>query len=170
MKFGFICELDESDRRRPCKNRVPASLRCEVLDVSCSGYYARINRAESDRAKKGRQTHRDHHKYPRRSRRISCGFLTLRPFAPGRISRPLLMGIYAKWLAGRSIATCRPVWSPMPSGWRSIGNNRNRRCRHSFRPRQAIYEPRVPQPRARERHHSVSRNTGSCVGKAMAES
>ena len=49
MKFAFIHELAEEERRKPRAERVPVSLMCEVLAVSRQGYYAWKNRAASDR-------------------------------------------------------------------------------------------------------------------------
>lgn len=51
MKFAFIRDLDESERRKPRKERIPVSLMCEVLEVSRSGFYAWLARDKSDRAK-----------------------------------------------------------------------------------------------------------------------
>lgn len=51
MKFAFIRDLDEEERRKPRQERLPVSLICEVLDVSRSGFYAWLSRAKSDRAK-----------------------------------------------------------------------------------------------------------------------
>lgn len=51
MKFAFIQDLDEEERRKPRKDRIPVSLMCEVLVVSRSGYYSWLDRDESDRAK-----------------------------------------------------------------------------------------------------------------------
>ena len=51
MKFAFICDLNEEERRKPRRERIPVSLMCEVLDVSRTGFYAWLTRAESDRAK-----------------------------------------------------------------------------------------------------------------------
>lgn len=51
MKFAFIGGLDEEERRKPRKERIPVSLMCEVLDVSRGGFYAWLTRAKSDRAK-----------------------------------------------------------------------------------------------------------------------
>ena len=51
MKFAFICDLNEEERRKPRQERIPVSLMCEVLDVSRTGFYAWLTRAESDRAK-----------------------------------------------------------------------------------------------------------------------
>ena len=50
MKFAFIRDLDEEERRKPRKDRIPVSLMCEVLDVSRSGFYAWLTRATSNRA------------------------------------------------------------------------------------------------------------------------
>jgi putative transposase len=51
VKFAFICDLDEEEQRKPRKERIPVSLMCEVLDVSRSGFYAWLARAQSERAK-----------------------------------------------------------------------------------------------------------------------
>lgn len=34
MKFDFIRDLDEEERRKPRAERIPVSLMCAVLDVS----------------------------------------------------------------------------------------------------------------------------------------
>jgi transposase InsO family protein len=52
VKFAFICDLDEEERRKPRKERIPVSLMCEVLEVSRSGFSAWLTRAKSDRMKK----------------------------------------------------------------------------------------------------------------------
>lgn len=49
MKFAFIRDLDEEERRKPREERIPVSLMCEVLDVSRSGFYAWLSRAQSAR-------------------------------------------------------------------------------------------------------------------------
>lgn len=51
MKFAFIRDLDEEERRKPRDERIPVSLMCQVLDVSRSGFYAWLGRADSDRAR-----------------------------------------------------------------------------------------------------------------------
>ncbi|HZC02897.1 MAG TPA: IS3 family transposase, partial [Gammaproteobacteria bacterium] len=51
IKFAFICDLDEEERRKPRKERIPVSLMCEVLDVSRGGFYAWLTRAKPDREK-----------------------------------------------------------------------------------------------------------------------
>lgn len=51
MKFAFIHGLNEEERRKSHKDRIPVSLMCEVLEVSRSGYYFWLDRDESDRAK-----------------------------------------------------------------------------------------------------------------------
>jgi hypothetical protein len=51
VKFFFIRDLNEEERRKPRKERIPVFLMCEVLDVSRSGFYAWLTRATSDRAK-----------------------------------------------------------------------------------------------------------------------
>jgi putative transposase len=51
VKFAFIRDLNEEERREPRKERIPVFLMCEVLDVSRSGFYAWLTRATSDRAK-----------------------------------------------------------------------------------------------------------------------
>ena len=67
MKFGFIRDLDEEERRKPRKDRIPVSLMCEVLDVSRSGLYAWLKRDRSDREKDDaeltgviKKIHKDH--------------------------------------------------------------------------------------------------------------
>jgi putative transposase len=67
VKFAFIRDLDEEERRKPRKERIPVWLMCEVLDVSRGGFYAWRGRAESARAKDDaelteiiRQIHADH--------------------------------------------------------------------------------------------------------------
>lgn len=54
MKFAFIRDLDGEERRKPREARIPASLMCEVLEVSRSGFYAWLKRDRSDREKKTR--------------------------------------------------------------------------------------------------------------------
>jgi len=51
VKFAFIRDLNEAERRKPRSERIPVFLMCEVLDVSRSGFYAWLTRATSDRAK-----------------------------------------------------------------------------------------------------------------------
>ena len=51
MKFAFIRDLDEEERRKPRKARIPVSLMCEVLTVSRSGFYSWLKRDRSDREK-----------------------------------------------------------------------------------------------------------------------
>lgn len=51
MKFAFMQDLDEEERRKPRRDRIPVSLMCDVLEVSRSGYYSWLDRDESDRAK-----------------------------------------------------------------------------------------------------------------------
>lgn len=51
MKFCFIRDLDEEERRKPRRGRIPVSVRCEVLEVSRSGFYAWQSREKSERAK-----------------------------------------------------------------------------------------------------------------------
>jgi transposase InsO family protein len=52
VKFSFIRDMNEEERRKPRRNRIPVSLMCEVLDVSRSGFYAWHSRDQSERAKK----------------------------------------------------------------------------------------------------------------------
>lgn len=51
VKFVFIQDLDEEERRKPRTDRIPVSLMCDVLEVSRSGYYAWLGRELSNRAK-----------------------------------------------------------------------------------------------------------------------
>jgi putative transposase len=52
VKFAFIRDMDEEERRKPRKaDRIPISLICEVLGMSRSGYYAWLKREKSDREK-----------------------------------------------------------------------------------------------------------------------
>lgn len=51
MKFAFIRDLAEEERRKPRSERIPVSLMCEVLEVSRPGYYAWLRRATSNRAR-----------------------------------------------------------------------------------------------------------------------
>ena len=67
MKFAFIRDLDEEERRKPRKARIPVSLMCEVLKVSRSGFYAWLQRDRSDREKEDtelsgviKKIHEDH--------------------------------------------------------------------------------------------------------------
>ena len=50
VKFTFIRDLDEEERRKPRRERIPVSLMCEVLEVSRSGFYAWLSRITSERA------------------------------------------------------------------------------------------------------------------------
>jgi len=40
VRFAFIQGMEEDERRKPRKERIPTSLICEVLEVSRAGYYA----------------------------------------------------------------------------------------------------------------------------------
>jgi putative transposase len=67
VKFTFIRDLDEEERRKPRKDGIPVSLMCEVLDVSRSGFYAWLKRDRSDRDKEDvelteviKKIHEDH--------------------------------------------------------------------------------------------------------------
>ena len=51
MKFAFIRDLDEEERRKPRPARIPVSLMCEVLEVSRCGFYAWRKRDRSEREK-----------------------------------------------------------------------------------------------------------------------
>jgi putative transposase len=67
VKFAFIDDLVEDERRKPCTQRIPVTLICQVLGVARSGYYAWKRRAESNRAHKDaelaeviKQIHEEH--------------------------------------------------------------------------------------------------------------
>jgi transposase InsO family protein len=67
VKFAFIDDLVEDERRKPRARRIPVTLICQVLGVARSGYYAWKRRAESDRARKDaelaeviKQIHEEH--------------------------------------------------------------------------------------------------------------
>lgn len=51
MKFAFIRDLDEAERRKPRAQRIPVSVMCDVLEVSRSGYYAWQKRDTAERAR-----------------------------------------------------------------------------------------------------------------------
>jgi transposase InsO family protein len=49
VKFAFIRDLADEQRRKPRQERIPVALMCEVLEVSRSGYYAWRCRAPAQR-------------------------------------------------------------------------------------------------------------------------
>ena len=51
VKFAFIAEMDEENKRRPREERFPVIFICEMLEVSRQGYYAWKKRAPSARQK-----------------------------------------------------------------------------------------------------------------------
>ncbi len=51
MKFAFILDMNEEERRKPRRDRIPLSLMCEVLEVSRAGFYAWRCRSRSKRAR-----------------------------------------------------------------------------------------------------------------------
>jgi putative transposase len=67
VKFAFIRDMGEDERRKPRRDRIPLSLMCAVLDVSRAGFYAWHSRARSERASEDeelteiiRQIHEEH--------------------------------------------------------------------------------------------------------------
>ena len=52
VKFAFIAEMDEENKRKPRVERFPVTFMCEMLEVSPQGYYAWKKRAPSARDKK----------------------------------------------------------------------------------------------------------------------
>lgn len=67
MKFAFIRDMNEEERRKPRRDRIPLSVMCEVLEVSRAGFYAWQGRARSERASEDeelteiiRQIHAEH--------------------------------------------------------------------------------------------------------------
>lgn len=49
MKFAFIADMAEENKRRPREERFPVAFMCEMLGVSRQGYYAWAKRAPSER-------------------------------------------------------------------------------------------------------------------------
>jgi putative transposase len=49
VKFAFIAEMAEENKRRPREERFPVMFMCEMLGVSRAGYYAWAKRAPSER-------------------------------------------------------------------------------------------------------------------------
>ncbi len=68
MKFAFIRDMEEGERRKPRRrDRIPTLLICEVLEVSRSGYYAWKSRPKSNHSLEDaeltvliKQIHADH--------------------------------------------------------------------------------------------------------------
>jgi putative transposase len=52
VKFAFITEMDEENKRKPRGERFPVTFMCEMLAVSTQGYYAWKKRTPSARDKK----------------------------------------------------------------------------------------------------------------------
>jgi transposase InsO family protein len=68
VKFAFIRDMEEDERRKPRRERIPTSLICEVLDVSRAGYYAWKTRPQSNRDREDaeiivliKKIHAEHH-------------------------------------------------------------------------------------------------------------
>ena len=49
MKFAFIAEMAEENKRKPREEKFPVAFMCEMLEVSRQGYYAWLNREPSRR-------------------------------------------------------------------------------------------------------------------------
>lgn len=49
MKFSFIADMAEENKRKPREERFPVAFMCEMLDVSRQGYYAWVKREPSKR-------------------------------------------------------------------------------------------------------------------------
>jgi putative transposase len=49
VKFAFIAEMAEENKRKPREERYPVSFMCEMLEVSRQGYYAWVKREPSKR-------------------------------------------------------------------------------------------------------------------------
>ena len=49
MKFSFIAEMAQGNKRKPREERFPVAFMCETLGVSRSGYYAWVRREPSKR-------------------------------------------------------------------------------------------------------------------------
>jgi hypothetical protein len=50
VKFAFIAEMDEENKRKPRGERFPVTFMCEILEVSRQGYYAWKNLAHVTQA------------------------------------------------------------------------------------------------------------------------
>jgi len=68
VKFAFIRGMEEDERRKPRRDRIPTALICEVLDVSRAGYYAWKTRPKPNRAREDaeltaliKKIHAEHH-------------------------------------------------------------------------------------------------------------
>ena len=49
MKFSFIADMAEENKRKPREDRFPVAFMCEMLEVSRQGYYAWVSRVPSER-------------------------------------------------------------------------------------------------------------------------
>jgi hypothetical protein len=45
VKFAFIAEMDQANKRRPREERFSVAFMCEMMEVSRQGYYAWKKRA-----------------------------------------------------------------------------------------------------------------------------
>ncbi len=108
MKFAFIRDLHEEERRTPRRDRIPLSVMCAVLEVSRAGFYAWQGRARSERASEDeelteviRQIHEEH------ERRLGVDRLVVELAKRGRRHSPKRVRRLAR-AAGLSCVHPRP--------------------------------------------------------------